>query len=345
MIVVGLEEKSQDGGQEKGEVGRGGSGSGRGALAIDITSGDVSGQTSSINRSRTNRRCASRARGGAVLKGDFALGDRPHGSLAVSTLARLLVLCHVPQADALIQGDHAVSVGLYDVDDAAGDVHGVADGVALHRDKVARAGGLEGHGQLEGVVDAVGIAGVVVGLHVVLGDDQAGALNGAHDAVVPALVRQADELWVITDKVAHDVGGAGDGGLDLVIAHLEQVPRGVRADTDQMATRRNALDHGLHVGVRQVLRGQVEGDVRVLLLQDVQQLAGVLGGAVVERHGEHAGALALVDDLGGGHGGRKQREEEELHCSLCLLCFVNAKEGGDVEVAVAKGCRQAASYL
>lgn len=128
------------------------------------------------------------------------------------------------------------------------------------------------------------------------GDDGAGRFNGTQNTVIILLVGETDELGIVAQELGHDVSLTGNGSLDLIIGHLEEIPGWLCSQPDKMALRSDALNGFLDVRVGEVLGGKMECGLDLLVAQVIQELTGVIGGSVVEGECHHTVRLAAIND-------------------------------------------------
>lgn len=179
-------------------------------------------------------------------------------------------------------------------------------------------------GQVEGnlvsLEDTVSVTGVIVSFQVMDGNDGSSRFNGTQDTIVVLFVGQTDEDWLVTEEFGHDLGLTGNGGLDLVVAHLEKVPGGFGTDTDQVTVSGDTRNGFLDVGIGEVLGGQVESGLDLLVAEVVEELTSVIGRSVIESKGDNPVGLTAVSDGSLSHGDESSENKSvKIHVSLGVV--------------------------
>lgn len=300
MRLEGKEERQEHG--SSGSVKDGLShGRGRGVLGDEFVT--TLGTTATLLGTRAGRT-------GQGSNDTIGRGINFHGSgITITTIKRLLVLGQITQAQAFVELNDLVVHAADKVNDLSGNGDRGRDTIVLDGDEATSTLTSQLEGDLVGLQDAVGVTSVIVGFQVVNGNNGTSSFNSSQSTVVIFLVGQANEDRVVTNELGHDLRLAGNGGLDLIGAHGEQVPGGFSAETNQVTRTRDALDDLLDVGISQVLSGQVEGDLGTLGVQSVQELVGVISWTIIEGEGNNTATLTGVAN--GSVSKREERNENK----------------------------------
>lgn len=310
------EEGSSDGSESEGS-GAGsralGGGSLFGSLEASFTTGRrTAGETGSGKGSTT---------GGRV---DF------HGNRGtITTVQGLLVLGQVSETQTFVELDDLVAQAADEVNDLWDDTDGSSNTIMLNGNEATSTRTGKVQGNLVSLEDTTSVTSVIVCFQVVNGDNGTGGFDGTQDTVVVLLVGQTDEDRLVAQEFSHDLGLTGDGGLDLVFAHLEEIPGGFGAQTDQVTVTGNTHNGFLDVGICEVLSGQVEGGLDLLVTEGVQELTSVISRSVVEGEGNDTVSLTAVLDgsLSDSKEGSKNESKVEVHLSFCWFGWLSSSDG------------------